>query len=242
MREIKKYGIVVCSSCRDVALAVDDTIIIMVRDGKQVKNVIFGNEGLASSGRKGLGLIITSTIELSYARELGEEALKVGFGMINAPVSGSKIGAERGTLTLMVSGDEHLYTKSKPIFDAIGKNVFFFGTKQESGQCAKLANNLIAGINIPAVVEGFRFAESMGISEKTFKELLSVSTGNCWFAQNWEWTKTLWEEDNRESKSVSALFVKDLRAVIDESIIPLPLTGLAAQFWLLKMSEKKSGI
>ena len=240
MQEIQEYGIVTCYSCKDVALAVDNAIIIMVRDDKQVKNVIWGEEGLASSGKQGLGLIVTSTIGLSSARELGRDAVDAGFRMINAPVSGAPHGAEQGTLTFMVSGDEDLYAKCKPIFEAMGKKIFYFGTKQETAQAVKLANNLIYGINVIALIEGFHFAQSMGISDKAFKEVLLVSTGNSWVAQNREWIKAVWEEEDRpESQIIWDIMAKDLRAVINESNIPLPLTALATQFWLSKKLKKE---
>jgi 3-hydroxyisobutyrate dehydrogenase-like beta-hydroxyacid dehydrogenase len=235
MEEMKKSGISTSPSCREMALAVDDTIMIMVRTSQQVRHVMFGDEGIASSGRKNLDIIITSTTSPSFAKELGEDALNAGYRMINAPVSGASHGAEKGTLSLMVSGDEELYKKSKPIFDAIGKKVFYFGSMQESGQGAKLANNLTQAVNVIGTIEGFRFAASAGIPEEQFQQLISVSTGGSWASENWEWTKRLTEEaDSPEIQGLLALMYKDIHNVISESTIPLPMLGLAAQLFLAK--------
>jgi len=240
MGEIQRHGITTCSSCRKVALAVDDTIIIMVRNGKQEENVIFGEEGLTSSGRQDLNLIVTSTIELTYVRRLGEAVANTGYRMLNVPVSGGVHGAQKGILTLIASGDESLYVKSRPIFDAIGEKIFYFGTEQETSQAAKLANNLMLGINIVSCIEGFRFAKSMGISEETFKELVSYCTGDSWAARNWEWTRALWEDiDKWENKSVLNNQYKDMHAVLDEGRVSLPLTALVTELFLSKKNESE---
>jgi 3-hydroxyisobutyrate dehydrogenase len=233
MQEMRRNGIITCSCPKDVSLEVDNTVLIMVRDTQQVKDVILSNEGILSSGREGLNIIVTSTINPSAAKELGETVSRAKCKMVNAPVSGGTHGAESGTLTLMVSGDEKLYMKAKPIFEAIGEKVFYFGPRQESGQGAKLANNLILGINIQGCIEGFGFAERMGISEKAFIELVSVSTGNSWIIQNWEWFKAVWAEECAQ-EGQSPVMHKDLLYAINEADIPLPMTGLAAQLFLLK--------
>lgn len=242
MEEIKEHGIATCPSPKDVAMSADDTIIVMVRNYKQVRDVLFGEDGIRESGRKNLDIIITSTTNPSFARELGEEATRAGYRMINAPVSGASHGAEKGTLSLMVSGDEALFKKSKPIFDAVGKKVFYFGPKQESGQGAKLGNNLAQGISMLGCLEAFRFATRMGISETDFRDLLSVSTGNSWGVQNWEWTRKLWKEkDDPEIRGLLALIYKDLNAALNESSLSLPMLGLAAQIYLLMQGlEDKS--
>jgi 3-hydroxyisobutyrate dehydrogenase-like beta-hydroxyacid dehydrogenase len=232
IQQIKRNGIISCSSCKDVALKVDDTVLIMVRDTQQVKDVILSEEGILSSAKERLNIIVTSTINPSTAKELGEVVSKAKCKMVNAPVSGGTHGAEKGTLTLMVSGNKELYTKAKPIFEAIGKKVFYFGPRQESGQGAKLANNLMAGINMQGCIEGFGFAERMGIPEKTFKELVSVSTGNSWVIQNLEWFKAVWAKECNQKEP--PLMHKDLLYVINESSIPLPMTSLAAQLFLSK--------
>jgi 3-hydroxyisobutyrate dehydrogenase-like beta-hydroxyacid dehydrogenase len=233
LEEVKKHGIITCSSCRDVALAVDDTIIIMVRTTEQARNVIFGSEGIVSSGREALNIILTSTVRPSVAKELGEGISKLRYKMINAPVSGGDMGAAKGTLTLMVSGDEELYVKATPIFNAIGKKVFYLGAKQESGQGAKLANNIMLGINMLGCIEGVRFAERMGIPEKTFVQLVSVSTGNSFVIQNWEWFKALWEKEYTRECQLATMY-KDLLEVIKEGSVSLPITSLASQLFLSK--------
>lgn len=238
MQEIQRHGVTTRSSSRDVALAADDTIVIMVRNGKQEEDVILGDEGLISSGRRDLNLIVTSTIELKYVRRLGETTANMGCRMLNAPVSGGVAGAQKGTLTLMVSGDEDLYVKSKPILEAMGQKIFYFGTRQETSQGAKLANNLMLGIHIVGCIEGFRFARSIGVSEDTFKELVSHCTGDSWVARNWEWTRALWEDVKKwESRSVLDNQYKDMHAVLDEGRVPLPLTGLVTEFFLAKRIE-----
>jgi len=232
MQEIAKHDISIYPSCRDLSLNVDKSIIVMVRDFKQARDAIFGNKGIAASGRKGLNILVTSTIGPSSAKELGMAASKIKYRMLNAPVSGARHGAEQGSLSLIVSGDEDLYKECKPLFNAIGEKVFYFGSRQESAQGAKLANNLILGVNMIGCLEGFRFAESMGIPEKKFKELLTVSTGNSWVVQNWDWFNTLWEQGHGRPESSIALMYKDFLAAINEGSLPLPLASLVSQFFL----------
>ena len=233
IQEMAEHNISTAASSKEVALKVDETIIIMVRDGKQVNSVIFGEEGIVSTNRQGLNIIVCSSISPADARKLGKDVSDVNLKLLNAPVSGAEKGAQAGALTLMVSGDEDSYNKCKPVFEAIGKEIFYFGTKQESAQGAKLANNLILGVNIYACVEGFKFAESMGIDEGVFERLLSVTTGNSWVSQNWAWTKTLFEQKYNQ-ESLLALLYKDLQGVLNEGNVSLPLTGLTAQLVLSK--------
>ena len=236
MQEIKEHNIATSLSPKDIALNVDNKVIIMVRDGKQVKSLIFGEEGILSANKQGLIIIVSSTISLADAREIEKDLSGKTIKLLNAPVSGAEKGAQAGTLTLMISGDEDAYNKCKPVFDVIGKEIFYFGTKQESSQAAKLANNLILLVNMYACVEGFKFAQSMGIAEKDFQKLLSVTTGNSWVSQNWSWTKAAFEQ-GYNPQSILALGYKDLQGALIEGSVSLPLTGLTAQ---LILSTKES--
>src|SRR5205814_10043274 len=103
---------------------------------------------------KGARLMDGSTIDVDSARHVSALAKKAGFEMIDAPVSGGVGGATAGTLTFMVGGPQAAFSKARPILEKMGKNIVLAG-ESGSGQAAKICNNMILGVSMVAVCEGF---------------------------------------------------------------------------------------
>ncbi len=99
--------------------------------------------------------------------------------MLDAPVSGGVKGAEAGTLTFMVGGDEKHFEQAKPILEAMGKKIIHAGG-DGNGQAAKICNNMILGISMIAVSEAFSLAKKLGLDEKKLFEISSNASGQCW--------------------------------------------------------------
>ena len=111
-------------------------------------------------------------------RASSPEALAArGIEALDAPVSGGTIGAEAGTLTIMVGGSEAATERARPLFEAMGKLVVHVGD-HGLGQAAKLCNNLCAGVNMAAIAQALALARSEGLDPAVLYELMTSSTGD----------------------------------------------------------------
>ncbi|MDI6914690.1 MAG: NAD(P)-dependent oxidoreductase [Desulfitobacteriaceae bacterium] len=227
-REGEKEGVIIYSSPKEVAMKADEAIICMVRNLKQTEDVIFGLDGVVASGKHGKVIIIMSTLDPASITVLAERLLSNGYDLVDAPVSGAKSGAEAGTLTIMTAGKKEIVQRCDNYFKAMGKNIYYFGNKIGSGQAAKLANNLILAINMVGFTEGMKFAQEYELPTSTFRDLITVSTGNSWVAQNWDAVKMWWE--HYSPNTTLDIVYKDLLAIqkdCAERHFALPLGGLA---------------
>lgn len=161
-------------------LARTSTIIItMLQTGQQVKEVCFGEKGLFANAKKDTLYIDSSSIDVVTSRELHHYAEKIGLAMVDAPVSGGTAGAEAATLTFMVGGDGKNFARAQPILEKMGKKIIHAGPPG-TGQAAKICNNLILGISMIAVCEGFSLGQKLGLDPKKFFEISSNASGQCW--------------------------------------------------------------
>ena len=154
-----------------------NVVITMLPEGKHVDAVY--NNGILGTAAKDTLLIDCSTIDVDTARSIGGEAKKLGYNMVDAPVSGGTGGAEAGTLTFMVGGEEHTFNLAKPYLDIMGKNIVHAGG-MGNGQAAKICNNMILGISMIAVSESFSMAEKLGLSAQNLFDITSSSSSQCW--------------------------------------------------------------
>ncbi|HTV69811.1 MAG TPA: 3-hydroxyisobutyrate dehydrogenase [Rhizobiaceae bacterium] len=161
--------------------AVDNAeiIITMLPAGPHARHAYQSEGGVLSRARQGALLIDCSTIDVETARALNRAAATAGFDMLDAPVSGGVGGAAAGTLTFMVGGDETAFRRALPVFQVMGKTIVHAGPTG-NGQAAKICNNMIAGISMVAVCEGFALAEKLGLNWQTLFDISSKSSGQCW--------------------------------------------------------------
>lgn len=164
---------------RSIAEAVRDSeiVITMLPAGKHVREVT--GEILAHIGPGRPLLIDSSTIDVGTARDVAAAARVQGLDMLDAPVSGGVGGAVGGTLTFMVGGPEAAFWRGEPVLRAMGKTIVHAG-EAGAGQAAKICNNMILGISMIAVSEGFALAEKLGLDFGKLFEISSKSSGQCW--------------------------------------------------------------
>jgi 3-hydroxyisobutyrate dehydrogenase len=120
-----------------------------------------------------------STIDVTSARALSEDAHAAGHRMIDAPVSGGVTGAAAGTLTFMIGGTEACFLEATPILQAMGKNLVHAGDAG-CGQAAKICNNMMLGIQMISVAEAFNLAAALGLDAQTLFDISSKASGQCW--------------------------------------------------------------
>ena len=153
-----------------------DTVITMLPAGKHVVSVC---TEVIPAMAKGALIIDCSTIDVASARAAHALAAKAGMLALDSPVSGGVGGAEAATLTLMAGGTKAAFDRAKPFLDGVGRKIVHCGDAG-AGQAAKICNNMILGISMIAVAEGFALAEKLGLSHQALFDVASTSSGQCW--------------------------------------------------------------
>lgn len=156
-----------------------DIIITMVQTSQQVSDICLSPQGIFHHAKPGTLYIDCSSIDVVTTRMLHKEASTAQLSMLDCPVSGGVSGAEAGTLTLMVGGENADFARAQPILTVLGKKIVHAGSAG-SGQAAKICNNLLLGISMIGVSEAFSLAEKLGLDQKKFFDISSNASGQCW--------------------------------------------------------------
>ena len=159
------------------AIASECSIIFtMLPDGEILKNVY---SELVPMCNKGTILVDCSTVDVDSALLVANQAATKGLFAMDAPVSGGVVGAENGTLTFMVGGEEEAYKKVENLFGIMGQKSVLCGNSG-AGQSAKICNNMILGISMIGVCEAFNLAEKLNLNWEKLYDVVSTSSGSCW--------------------------------------------------------------
>ena len=154
------------------AVSQADVVIAMLQDGDAVREVLFdsGNASASRTMRPGTLFIDMGSILPEQARDHASRLGAVGVPCLDAPVSGGTLGAEAGTLAIMVGGDVQDYGRARDLLSVLGRPVHV--GPSGSGQLTKLANQMIVGITIGAVAEALLLAERGGADPAKVREAL----------------------------------------------------------------------
>ena len=171
-------GAIAAESIRE-AVSGAHVVVSMLPAGKHVHQVYFGDDGVASHADKGTLFIDCSTIAVEDARNAIEHAQKLGYQMVDAPVSGGVAAAAGGTLTFMVGGSDPAFQSAKQILDIMGQKIVHAG-QAGNGQAAKIANNMLLAISMIGTCEAFALAEKLGLDAQTFFDISSKASGQSW--------------------------------------------------------------
>ena len=155
------------------------TVITMLPEGKHSKEVFMGDNGIINKVSKNCLLIDCSTIDIQTSIEIGKKATENGIKMIDAPVSGGVMGAQKATLNIMVGGTEEAFELALPLLKIMGKNIFHAGDLG-SGNGAKICNNMSLGIAMIAASESLMLAKRLNIDIKKVHEIMKNASGNSW--------------------------------------------------------------
>ncbi|MFM7345912.1 MAG: 3-hydroxyisobutyrate dehydrogenase [Tagaea sp.] len=171
----KLDGVTLCASAAEAAKGAE-IVVTMLPAGPHVRSVY---DQVIPVAAKGALLIDCSTIDVDSARAVGAKAAAAGLDMVDAPVSGGTVGAENATLTFMVGGPQGAFARAEPILAKMGKTIVHAGGPG-NGQAAKICNNMILGISMIAVAEGFSLADKLGLDAQKLFDISSKSSGQCW--------------------------------------------------------------
>ena len=154
-------------------------VITMLPEGKNSKEVFLGENGIINKVSKDCLLIDCSTIDIQTSKEIGKKATENGIKMIDAPVSGGVMGAQKATLNIMVGGTKEAFDLALPLLKIMGKNIFHAG-ELGSGNGAKICNNMSLGITMIAASESLMLAKRLNIDIKKVHEIMKNASGNSW--------------------------------------------------------------
>ncbi len=207
-----------------------EVVITMVTGSKDVKEVLLGEQGAIHGAKAGDIFIDMSTISPQATVEIAEELAKKGVEMLDAPVSGGVIGANNGTLSIMVGGKEEVFEECKPIFEAMGKTITYIGGNG-AGQVCKAVNQILVGTTMLGVAEALVFASKAGVDVRRVHQAVSGGA-----AGSWQLTNNGARVINGDMSPGFKIkhYLKDLEIIMETAratSMPLPATSLVLQMF-----------
>ena len=187
----------------------NNVVLSIVRDTKETEDLLIKNNALLS--KKHVTILICSTLPVTYIKKL-KENLPDHFILIDTPMSGSTIKAQEGTLTFMVGGKNDEVQYVMPLLNILGDNVLHIGDFGK-GMSVKLLNNFIAASSVLATRNVLAQINDFGLTKKQLLDVVKCSTGDNWFAQNYD--DLNWSKENFEKTNTMGILEKDLLSYIE---------------------------
>ena len=160
-----------------------DVIITIVTDTPDVEEVILGEDGVRQTARVGATVIDMSTISTRVTRDIAATLDEKGVHMLDAPVSGGDVGAQQGTLSIMVGGEQSVFDDCLPVFEAMGKYINLIGG-HGAGQTTKACNQIaVAGANL-AMAEALMLAATSDLDVGKVVDAISGGAAGSWQLTN----------------------------------------------------------
>ena len=213
-----------------------ECLFICVGDTAMSEHLILGPEGIVEGARPGLIVADASTISPSGSRKIGAELAKKSIHYIDVPCTGSTPGANAGTLTFMVGGDQAILDKIRPWMEPMGKRIFYCGGPG-LGLQAKLSQNLILSNILQAFNEGMVLATKGGVDPNLMLEVLTNSAAKSGLIDFK--APYVFKRDFSPQFSVKWMD-KDIGLMLEsgrELKVPLPLTGLTRQMFQAAIAQ-----
>ncbi|KZY46977.1 3-hydroxyisobutyrate dehydrogenase [Roseovarius sp. HI0049] len=173
--EVSIEGVTMAATAAEAAKG-QQVVITMLPNGKILRAVA---ADLQPAMDKGAVHLDCSTVDVDSARAVAEAAQAAGLSALDAPVSGGVGGAQGGTLTFMVGGDEAGFNTAKELFDIMGQKAVHCGPSG-NGQAAKICNNMILGATMIVTCEAFALADKLGLDRQAMFDVVSTSSGYSW--------------------------------------------------------------
>ncbi|WP_312391219.1 NAD(P)-dependent oxidoreductase [Pseudomonas sp.] len=150
-----------------------DMVLLCLADSSVVREVVFGEQGVAAGARHGQLLVDLSSLEPSATRAMAAElAARCGMAWLDAPVSGGTAGATAGSLAIMVGGAAQDLARARPVLMQLGQRVTHMGAVG-AGQVTKACNQMIVACNALVIAEVVALAERSGVDASLIAEALA---------------------------------------------------------------------
>jgi 3-hydroxyisobutyrate dehydrogenase-like beta-hydroxyacid dehydrogenase len=227
VKALKAQGLIAAASIAEAA-AETDAVFTILPSLDSVEAAILGTRGLIESAPRNCTVIQMSTISPNLTRRLGNAAVAKALGFLDAPMSGTSAMVERGDCAIFVAGDRSRAEACQPIFDVIAKKTHYVG---DAGMAslAKLATNLLVGLNTAALAEALVLGAKGGLAPGVLVEILKESAGASKMV---DVRGPLMVNRRFEAQMKIDLFLKDFKLMMEEGLrlgVPLPLTSVTQQ-------------
>lgn len=219
---------------------VSDIVFTMVGFPPDVEEVYFGENGIFAGVKPGKIVVDMTTSTPTLAKRISERGAEKKILVLDAPVSGGDIGAEKGTLTIMVGGNKDAYDSLQPIFDIIGQQANYFG-EAGAGQNAKMANQIMIAGTMTGMSEMLVYANAAGLDLPKVLQTLESGGADNWSMENY--APRILKNDYTPG-FFAKHFLKDLRIALNEADrmhISLPATDAARNLYARLVDGKHLG-
>lgn len=229
VEELVEEGATAAETPCEVAEKVD-IVFTNLPDSPDVEKVVLGKDGIMEGARDGLIFVDNSTIKPATARKIAEALKEKGVEALDAPVSGGDVGAQKGTLTIMVGGEPEAVEAAMSAFEAMGQSITHVGPAG-AGQVCKACNQIMVAAQMVAEAELLILAKKAGADPQKVVQAIKGGAAQCW-------TLDVKPErlfaGNREPGFKAYMQLKDLGIVMDtarEYEVSVPLSGVATQLF-----------
>jgi 3-hydroxyisobutyrate dehydrogenase-like beta-hydroxyacid dehydrogenase len=222
------------------AAAGADAVFTILPSLEAVDAAVRGPGGLVETMPPTATIVQMSTISPPLTRALGAAAARRGVGFLDTPMSGTSSMVARGDCTIFVAGDRARVDACQPAFTAIARKTIYVG---ETGLAtvAKLATNLLVGLNTAAVAEALVLGAKGGLAPAQLLDILKDSAAG---SRMLEVRGPLMVDHKFDAQMKTELFLKDFKLMLEEGLrvgAPLPLTSLTEQLTLATVAAGRGG-
>jgi 3-hydroxyisobutyrate dehydrogenase-like beta-hydroxyacid dehydrogenase len=152
-----------------------EAVFVMVLNGRQVRDVVAGENGLLETMKPGSTIIVTATIDPAEIEEIAALIAEKGVEIIDSPVSGGKGGAEAGTLTMMAAAKRGVFETNLEVLEAVGEKIFHVGEEIGMGQTVKASLQALIGATFTAIFESLVLGAKAGVKGEVLYEVFTAS-------------------------------------------------------------------
>jgi 3-hydroxyisobutyrate dehydrogenase len=176
-----RYGCRAAATPRELASQAQ-VVITCLPTSREVEAVLEGADGLEAGLRSGALFIDCTSGDPASSRRIAQRLSRYSVAFVDAPVSGGVVGAEAGTLTIMVGGDGGAFDRARPVLAAFGKRIEHLGPVG-AGHAMKAVNNALIAVNILALGEGLAALVKAGVPARTAVNVLNASNGRSFVSE-----------------------------------------------------------
>ncbi|MGM9472809.1 NAD(P)-dependent oxidoreductase [Pseudarthrobacter sp. YS3] len=236
----EEAGIRTFASAKEAAQSAD-ALLLAVRNGEQLNDVLFGENGVASVLKPGAVVILGSTVGTEAIPATVAKLAEYGVELVDAPLSGGPKRAGEGDLLIVVGASPEAREKAAPALELLASTLTVVGDKPGDGQALKTVNQLLCGIHIAAAAEAMALADALGLDQaKTLAALEAGAAGSFMLSNRGPRILEAYTEEGAEVLSRLDIFVKDMGIVgkaTRAAGLAAPVAAAAEQLYLLGQAQ-----
>jgi 3-hydroxyisobutyrate dehydrogenase len=214
-----------------------ETVLVAVRTGEQLHELLFGEAGLGKHLEPGAVVVLTSTVGTDGIVAIAERLAEHDAHLVDAPLSGGPVRAGEGDLLIVVGAEPAALVKARPVLERLASTLSVVGDRPGDGQALKTVNQLLCGVHIAAAAEALALADALGLDrERTLEALTAGAASSFMLGNRGPRALQAYDEDGAEVLSRLDIFVKDLGIVGKAARgvhLAAPVAAAAEQLFLL---------